>query len=117
MTSLAAFSIGPWAVQLLFGTEFDLSRRTLGLLALGSALYMLAVAIAQAVIALHGHARQAFVWLLGVVVFVAVVVLMSDYDLFLRAEVGLLHHRADAILPVPLPDDGHLRGDAPRAQD
>ena len=51
---------------------------------------MLAVAMAQAVIALHGHARQAFVWLLGVVVFVAVVVLMSDYDLFLRAEVGLV---------------------------
>jgi len=88
--TLTAFSIGPWAVRLLFGAEFDLDRRTLGLLALGSALYMLAVAMAQAVIALHGHARQAFVWLLGVVVFIVVVVAMAGYDLFLRAELGLV---------------------------
>ena len=88
--TIAAFTIGPWAVQLLFGTEFQLDHRTLGLLALGSALYMLAVAMAQAVIALHGHARQAFVWLLGVVVFVVVVVAMAGSDLFLRAEIGLV---------------------------
>jgi O-antigen/teichoic acid export membrane protein len=88
--TVAAFVIGPWAVQLLFGSGFDLDRRTLGLLALGSALYMLAVAMAQAVIALHGHARQAFVWLLGVVVFVAVVVVTAGHDLFLRAELGLV---------------------------
>jgi O-antigen/teichoic acid export membrane protein len=88
--TLAAFVIGPWAVQLLFGSGFDLDRRTLGLLALGSALYMLAVAMAQAVIALHGHARQAFVWLFGVVVFVVVVVATAGHDLFLRAELGLV---------------------------
>jgi O-antigen/teichoic acid export membrane protein len=88
--TLAAFTIGPWSVRLLFGDEFELDRRTLGLLALGSALYMLAVAMAQAVIALHGHARQAFVWLLGVAVFVAVVVVLAGQDTFLRAELGLV---------------------------
>jgi O-antigen/teichoic acid export membrane protein len=88
--TIAAFTIGPWAVRLLWGPEFDLDHRTLGLLALGSALYMLAVAMAQAVIALHGHARQAFVWLLGVVVFVVTVVAMGDADVFLRAEIGLV---------------------------
>jgi hypothetical protein len=51
---------------------------------------MLAVAMAQAVIALHGHARQAFVWLAGVVVFVVVVAAMSGSDVFLRAELGLV---------------------------
>jgi O-antigen/teichoic acid export membrane protein len=88
--TLAAFTIGPWVVRLLFGPEFDLDSRTLGLLALGSALYMLAVAMAQAVIALHGHARQAFVWLAGVIVFIVVVTAMSGSDLFLRAELGLV---------------------------
>lgn len=88
--TLAAFAIGPWAVRLLWGPEFDLDNRTLGLLALGSALYMLAVAMAQAVIALHGHARQALVWLVGVAVFVVVVVAMGGRDLFLRAEVALV---------------------------
>jgi O-antigen/teichoic acid export membrane protein len=94
--TLAAFTIGPWAVRLLFGDEFDLDHRTLGLLALGSALYMLAVAMAQAVIALHGHARQAFVWLLGVGVFLAVVVAMAGQDTFLRAELGLVAGAAAA---------------------
>jgi O-antigen/teichoic acid export membrane protein len=94
--TVAAFTVGPWAVRLLWGSEFDLDNRTLGLLALGSALYMLAVAMAQAVIALHGHARQAFVWLAGVTVFVIVVAAMGGSDVFLRAEVGLVAGAAAA---------------------
>ena len=44
------------------------------MLALGSALYMVALAIAQAVIALHGHALVALGWGVGVVTFVLVTV-------------------------------------------
>ncbi len=90
--TIGAVSAGPWVTRLLFGAEFDLGNRTLGLLALGSALYMLALAMAQAVIALHGHVRQSFVWLASVVAFLGVVVATSlaDMELFLRAELGLI---------------------------
>lgn len=85
--TLGAFSVGPPVVELAF--DADLGHRTLGLVALASALYMIALAIAQAVIALHGHARVAVGWLLGVIVFVAVTAVAGS-DMLLRVEVGLV---------------------------
>lgn len=85
---VGALVAGPWAVRLLFGSEFDLSRRTLVMLAAASALYMLATALAQAVIALEGHAEMALSWLAGVVTFGVATALGGE--LFLRVEVGLL---------------------------
>ena len=57
--------------------------------ALASAIYMLALALAQAVIALHGHAAVAYGWILGFVTFVGVAWLSSD-DLYLRVELALV---------------------------
>jgi O-antigen/teichoic acid export membrane protein len=90
--TVAAFLIGPWVLSLFFGAEFDPGSRTLGLLAAGSALYMVALAMAQAVIALHGQVQQAAAWAAGLLGFTVTVVVTSilDYDLFLRAELGLL---------------------------
>ncbi|MGH9185785.1 MAG: lipopolysaccharide biosynthesis protein [Acidimicrobiales bacterium] len=86
--TLAAATIGPWALGFLFRGEFDLSHRTLGLLAAGSALFMLAMAMAQAAIALGGHARMAVAWVAAVVTFVMTTILGDD--LLLRVELGLL---------------------------
>ncbi|CAN5282328.1 hypothetical protein BH18ACT4_BH18ACT4_14080 [soil metagenome] len=86
--TVAAFVIGPFAVRTLFGSEYTLDRRTLGLLAAASGAYMLAMAMAQAVIALGGHTRMALCWLASVIVFAGVTALGDD--LFLRVEVGLL---------------------------
>jgi len=83
-----SLAIGPWVVRLLFGAEFDLGNRTMGILAASSALFMLAIAMAQAVIALGGHARMAASWAVGVATFVVVTAL--GHDLFLRVELGLL---------------------------
>jgi O-antigen/teichoic acid export membrane protein len=91
-----AFAIGPWAIRLLYGPEFDLGHRTVGLLAAGSVLFMLAQAMAQAVIALGGHTRMAFCWLAAVITFVVVTALGSD--LYLRVEMGLLVGSAVACL-------------------
>lgn len=87
--TLGAFSVGPFAVRTVFGPDFDLDSRTLGLLALSSGFYMLATAIGQAVIALSGHRLVAGAWAAGVVGFVASAGLLAD-DLFLRVEVGLV---------------------------
>ncbi|MEO5975401.1 MAG: hypothetical protein ABIQ38_09415 [Ilumatobacteraceae bacterium] len=72
-----------------FVYEGRIDRRTLTMLALSSALYMVAVAIAQAVIALRGHARAAIGWALGFLTFV-VVAWLSSSDLYLRVELALV---------------------------
>jgi O-antigen/teichoic acid export membrane protein len=83
-----AFAIGPFVVRTMFGEEFDLGRRSLGLLAAASGAYMVAIALAQGLIALSAHARMAMAWALGVLVFV--IVTAAGDDLFLRVELGLL---------------------------
>jgi len=82
-----AFLIGPWAIDVVY--DADLSGRTLAVLALGSACYMVALATAQAVIALKGHALVAVGWGVGVITFLLTTWLSSD-DLFRRIEFGLL---------------------------
>lgn len=86
-----AFLLGPPALELVY--EAELSGRTLAMLALASAVYMLALALAQAVIALKGHALVALGWAIGVLTFVVVTALAGSSDpsdLFRRIEIGLL---------------------------
>jgi O-antigen/teichoic acid export membrane protein len=80
--------LGPTIVEIMFPNS-DLDSRTMGLLAAGSGLYMLALACAQALIALGGHRDQAIGWGMGVVALAVTTWLASD-DLFLRVELGLL---------------------------
>jgi O-antigen/teichoic acid export membrane protein len=81
--------LGPWVVELLFGGDFVLGRRTMLLLATGSAALMLATLLAQATIALSGHYRMAVAWLVGVAALVITLSISSD-DLFLRVELGCM---------------------------
>ena len=85
--TLGAFAVGPQVLDVMY--EGGLDRRTLGLLAMSSGLFMLAQAVAQAVIALHGHKFVALSWLTGATLFVVVTALVSD-DLYLRVELGLV---------------------------
>ena len=85
--TIGAFVIGPWVLELVYDGGID--RRTMTLLAFASALYMLALAVAQAVIALSGHARVAVGWCAGFVTFV-VVAWLSSNDLYLRVELALV---------------------------
>jgi O-antigen/teichoic acid export membrane protein len=86
--TLVGAVLGPFVVEVMFpGT--DLGARTMGLLAAGSGLYMLAMGCAQAVIALGGHRDQAIGWASGIVALFVTVWLAAD-DVFLRVEIGLL---------------------------
>jgi len=111
-----AFLFGPYVLELVF--DADLTGRTLAMLALGSACYMMALALAQAVIALKGHALVSVGWSAGVVAFVLTTWLASD-DLFRRVEIGLLVASATAMVAFALalrqrlaagavPDDGSV---------
>ncbi|MEO5725240.1 MAG: hypothetical protein ABIQ39_15560 [Ilumatobacteraceae bacterium] len=109
--TLGAYVLGPWIVQKMYAV--DLSRRTMAMLALGSALYMIALALAQAVIALEGHALVALGWTIGGVGFILGTWLSSD-DLFKRVEIGLVVSSAVALASFAISLRAKLnRGHAP----
>lgn len=85
--TLGSFAFGPPILDMMYDGGLD--RRTLTMLALGSAVYMVALGTAQAVIALHGHARVGLGWLMAMAVFVVTCWLSTD-DLFLRVEIALV---------------------------
>ena len=81
--------MGPFIVEVMFPSA-DLGSRTMGLLAAGAGLYMLAMACAQAVIALGGHGDQAIGWASGLAALFVTVIAGASLDLFFRVELGLL---------------------------
>jgi O-antigen/teichoic acid export membrane protein len=107
--TVGAWFLGPFAADLLFGA--DLTRRTLAVLAAGSAFYMLGLAIAQAVIALHGHAQVALGWTVGMVTF-ALSTWLVQGEVFRRVELGLLIGSASAMVVFALALRGRLRAGA-----
>ena len=97
--TIGAFVLGPWALRLVY--DVDLSGRTLAMLSLSSAVYMLALATAQAVIALQGHALVALGWVVGVVMFVLGTWLSGD-EVFQRIEIGLVVSSVAALVMFAL---------------
>lgn len=94
-----AWLLGPFAVRVMYDAE--LSKRTLTVLAMGSACYMLGLAIAQAVIALHGHALVALGWTTGMIAFLLATWLIEG-STFYRVELGLLAGSAASLLVFAL---------------
>ena len=86
--SLGALAIGPFVLEQVYDAELD--GVTLAILAAGSACYMLALALAQAVIALKGHSLVALGWVTGAVALALGVWLSSSDDVFRRVEIGVL---------------------------
>ncbi|HEY3670926.1 MAG TPA: hypothetical protein VGN51_08330 [Acidimicrobiia bacterium] len=90
---VAGATIGPTVGEILFGDKFNLGSRDLTLLFLGSAAFILALTLAQALIALLGHGRALIAWAVGLVLCIGVMALGSSAtidDLFLRVELGYL---------------------------
>ena len=87
--------LGPWTLRLVY--DADLGSRTLAMLALSSALYMMALAVSQAVLALEDHAYVALGWVISVITFVVGTWLSSD-DVFQRIEIGLVASSAAAVI-------------------
>lgn len=85
---LVCAAIGTRIVEFAFGADFAVERRDMVLLAASSAVLMVALSFAQALIACRAQGRMATAWVLGLVAF-PVVVALGD-DLFLRVELGLL---------------------------
>ena len=84
-----ALVAGPKIGQVLFGAKFTLSGPALAALTAGCCLVVIALTLAQALIALRRYTITAFAWVAGVAAFVAVMVFMSS-DVFTRAEVAFV---------------------------
>jgi O-antigen/teichoic acid export membrane protein len=112
--TVGAYLLGPFVIKRFY--DATLSRQTMGMLALGSALYMVALAIAQAVIALRGHALVALGWGIGVVTFVIVTWLSSD-ELFRRVEFGLVSSSFAALCSFALALRARLQSGSVPSQD
>lgn len=95
---IGSLLLGPSVVDKAFNV--NLGRGDLVLLAAGSATYMLALAVAQALIALHGQNQVALSWLASVIIFVGGVVAFSSLDLYPRVELALLAGAATALIAM-----------------
>ncbi len=106
---VGSFLLGPFIIKKMY--DADLSSRTMAMLAVGSAAYMAALAMAQAVIALKGHALVALGWGTGMAAFVLVTWLSSD-DLFRRIEFGLVASSVAALVCFAVSLSAKLRAGA-----
>ncbi|HYH51315.1 MAG TPA: hypothetical protein VEG38_17345, partial [Acidimicrobiia bacterium] len=88
VATVTAFAIGPFVVTTLFGDEFRLGHSDLAYLAGASAVYMLALALAQALIALANYSRVVLGWAAGLAGFVVVTAMGGE--LLPRVERGFL---------------------------
>ena len=107
--TIGALVLGPFVIEKVY--DADLTGKTLAMLALSSACYMMALAEAQAVIALRGHAMVAGGWVLAFAVFVVVTWVAGD-ELFRRIELGLLTSSLAAVAVFGLALRARLRSGA-----
>jgi hypothetical protein len=94
---LASFTVGPWAVQVLFGAEVRLSTAVVGLLGVSTIGLMIALVLQPGLVALGAHKSVTTAWLAGTVVLVGLLALPGDP---LRA--GVLAQLASAALVVAI---------------
>ena len=93
-----AFLLGPVIIEKFYDSK--LGGGTLATLALGSAIYMLALALAQAVIALRGHKLVALGWGCAGITFLVVTCAERHEPLFRRVEIGLLSSSSMALARI-----------------
>ena len=86
---VGGYILGPTAGKILFGDSFRLDGRDLALLCAGSGLFIIALTLAQALIAVMGHARSTYAWVAGNVAF-WIVAVFAAHELFLRVELGFI---------------------------
>ncbi len=75
---LASFTLGPWAVQVLFGADVRLSGEVVGLLGVSTVGLMVAQVLQPGLVALGRHKVVTLAWGAGTVVLVALLALPGD---------------------------------------
>jgi len=86
---VVALVVGPKIGQTLFGANFTISGPGLAALTAGCCLIVIALTMAQALIALQRYAITAFAWVAGLTVFIVLMVVLP-VDIFTRAEIAFV---------------------------
>jgi O-antigen/teichoic acid export membrane protein len=86
--TIGATILGPWAGRTLFPSKWVLGNRDMFLLTLGATAFIIALTLAQGLIALKAYGQAAVSWIAGIVAFGVTVALGKD--LFLRAELAFV---------------------------
>jgi O-antigen/teichoic acid export membrane protein len=94
---LASFTVGPWAVQVLFGAEVRLPTTVVGLLGVSTVGLMTALVLQPGLIALGAHKQVTYGWAAGTVVLVALLALPGD-----PIQAGVIAQLAGAALVVAI---------------
>src|SRR5262249_5407202 len=88
--TIAATPVGPQVGKKLFPTKWALGNRDMFFLTLPMSTFILALTLAQGLIALKAYRQNAIAWVAGVVAFVATDAIAADEALFLRNEIAFL---------------------------
>lgn len=79
--AVGAMAIGPHALQIVYGPDFDAGRAALGLLGVGVGLYLAASTVSQALLAQDRGPAAALAWAVAAVLFVGVFFLLPGSEL------------------------------------
>ena len=86
--AITLLAIGPWAMDILFGSDTDYGRLGLSLIAIGMGLYLAAATLNQAALA-RGQTKQAAIcWVLSAAAFVVFLLIPGWDDRVEQVEVG-----------------------------
>lgn len=113
VTALGLLLVGPWAMSLLFGQDFDYGRVGLALIGLGMGLHLVAGTFNQALLARRQAAAAVVAWAVCALAFVAWTLVPVVDDVLLRVQIG--YPVATGVLAVAL-GALLLRRGAPRRQ-
>ena len=86
--AIALLAVGPWAMDLLFGSGIDYGRAGLALIGLGMGLYLAAATLNQAALARQKAKQAAICWLSSAAAFVAFLLIPGWDDRVVQVEVG-----------------------------
>jgi O-antigen/teichoic acid export membrane protein len=86
--ALGLLLIGPWAMDVVFGQDYDYGRLGLAVIAVGMGFHLCAGTLNQAALARGRDRAAATMWLAAAVAFVAWMVVPLIDDELVRAEVG-----------------------------
>ena len=100
-------TMGPWIIRTFFGPEYELGSGDMALLSAASGAFMVALAIALALISISGYRRAAFGWVAGMATLLSVTALPGD--LLPRVERGFLAGALAAAVAMGLLLAGPLR--------
>jgi O-antigen/teichoic acid export membrane protein len=88
LVALVLLAIGPWAMDVLFGSNYHYGRIGLAIVALGMGLHLTAGALNQTALARRRAPLAACAWLLSAALFVGLVLAPAISDQVLRVEVA-----------------------------